>query len=421
MSPNNRAIAYDFHGDTPFTVPFAQIKPKDIHIYLDLDTKVGKKTCGQNCSHCWFVNYEKAYNKVFAMEEGLRIKETLEREGYKVFARYTDSFAYKGDFMRLFGPAHNRSFHQEAEHKPTDTMHKGDAWTSGRPLLDGNYVELLDLARESGYGTISITFHGLLDENLKLLDEKRYPLHGVFSGADTEKVVKRIFDYNARIGEQPPAFRVNIGVTIGKHNHSRESLVRYAHYFNAMGVDTVRFNNFTDHGRRHPELQMNRVEIEQVYRDIKWLHNNVALNFQLAVSEDFGTYGVEVMEFPSTVGWCQAGRQLFTVIPTEEKVVKETADERHEKIGDIVACVNIFEPYLGKLLRKINTTDQSTTYELEFDHQAIDDFSDKRVRGVYKNGCFARELLEEKPAELTQAAIAAISLRDRASAPGVTV
>jgi hypothetical protein len=36
----------------------------------------------------------------------------------------------------------------------------------------------------------------------------------------------------------------------------------------------------------------------------------------LGISEDFGTAGIGVMEFPSTVGWCRASRQLFWIAPT---------------------------------------------------------------------------------------------------------
>ena len=402
MSVANAPIAYDFHGDTPFTVPFQDIKSDDIHIYLDLDTKVGKNTCGQKCTHCWFVNYEKVYNKSFAMEEGPLIKAGLEAEGFHVYPRYVDSFAYDGAFMRLYGPANNREFRQESDHKPTETMEKGDAWTSGRPLLADNYVELLDLARVSGYGTISITYHGVLDENLAVIDDGSYPIKGVFSGANTEEVLRRIGRYHdkrrdrMRGDELPAAFRVNIGVTIGRHNNSRTSLERYAHYFNKLGVDTVRFNNFADHGGRHPELQMSYDEIEQVYRDLKWLHENVEMRFQLGVSEDFGTFGIKAMGFPSHVGWCRAGRQLFAAIPTDEVVLAESDDERREKIGDIVGCVNTFEPHLGILVRKVSTRDQDVTYSLEFDHEAIDEFTAKRLSGVYQDGCFARELSQER-------------------------
>jgi hypothetical protein len=348
------------------------------------------------------VNYEKVYDKSFPLEEGPLIKAGLEAEGYHVYPRYVDSFAYDGRFMRLYGPANNREFRQEADHKPTETMEKGDAWTSGRPLLADNYVELLGLARDCGYGTISITYHGLIDENLEVTDHRNYPIQGVFSGANTETVVRRIAEYNRQHsgtpegGEPADAFRVNIGVTIGRHNQGRESLVRYAHYFNKLGVDTVRFNNFADHGGRHPDLPMSYEEIEQVYRDLKWLHDNVEMNFQLAVSEDFGTFGIKAMGFPSHVGWCRAGRQLFAAIPADTAILAESGGERREKIGDIVGCVNTFEPHLGILVRTISAADRNATYSLEFDHQAINDFTAKRMSGGYKDGCFARELSEEQ-------------------------
>jgi hypothetical protein len=398
MPNGNAPIAYDFHGDTPFTTPFQEIPAEDIHIYLDLDTKVGKDTCGQKCTHCWFVNYEKVYDKSFEMAEGPLIKAGLEAQGYHVYPRYVDSFAYNGEFMRLYGPANNREFRQESDHKPTETMEMGDAWTSGRPLLADNYIELLDIARDSGYGTISITYHGVIDENLTVVDDGSYPIKGVFSGANTEVVLRRINEYNKLqcSGASSHTFRVNIGVTIGRHNMGRRSLSRYAHYFNKLGVDTVRFNNFADHGGRHPDLQMSYEEIEQTYRDLKWLHDHVDLSFQLAVSEDFGTFGIRVMGFPGHVGWCRAGRQLFAAIPTAEMVIEESGGERREQIGDIVGCVNTFEPHLGVLVRKVNMSDQTVSYGAEFDHQAIDDFTAKRLAGAYKDGCFARELSAEK-------------------------
>src|SRR4051794_13298568 len=401
MPVDNAPIAYDFHGDTPFTVPFREIAPEDIHIYLDLDTRVGKDTCGQKCTHCWFVNYEKVYDKSFGMDEGRLIKEGLEELGYHVYPRYVDSFAYDGEFMRIYGPANNREFRQESDHKPTETMEKGDAWTSGRPLLRENYRELLDLARESGYGTISITYHGLIDEHLRVIDDGSSPIKGVFGGADTERVLDRIAEYNqlhgdgATDGGAGKAFRVNIGVTIGRHNNGRASLERYVHYFNKLGVDTVRFNNFADHGGRHPDLPMSPEEIAQTYRDFAWLHENVQMTFQLAVSEDFGTSGIQAMGFPGHVGWCRAGRQLFAAIPSAESVLQESAESRREKIGDIVGCVNTFEPHLGILVRQTAARGQGPSYSVEFDHAAIEAFTAKRLNGTYQDGCFAREISEE--------------------------
>lgn len=407
MKFKNLPIAYDFHGDKPFTVPFASLKPSDIHVYLDLDTKVGKNTCEQNCAHCWFVNYEKVFNKTFGMHEGKAIKDDLDRAGFKVFARYVDSFAHGGEFMKVFGPAHNREFRQEHDHIPTDTMKKGDAWSSGRPLLGANYRELLKVADEAGYGTISITYHGLIDENLEVGDHTQYPIKGTFPGKSLEAVAARITEFNRTEGKE---FRLNIGVTIGRHNSSREMLTRYVHYFNRLGVATVRFNNFTDHGDRHPHLQLSNDEVRQLYKDIKWLHESLELKFQLAVSEDLGSFGIEVMGFPAQVGQCQAGRQLFTVIPCEHKSLTAEGNTLRMKIGDIVGCVNIFEPLLGKLVRTVNE-DGGTSYALEFDVEAIESFTKQRLDGTYKNGCFAKELRLVTPPQLTAVAKAAVAKR----------
>jgi hypothetical protein len=401
MSDQNAPISYDFHGDAPFSMPFKDIKPEDIHIYLDLDTKVGKNTCGQKCTHCWFVNYEKVYDKSFTMEEGPLILAGLQSHGYHVYPRYVDSFAYDGEFMRIYGPANNREFRQESDHTPTATMEKGDAWTSGRPLLADNWSELLDLAAENGYGTISITYHGVIDEDLNVIDHGSYPIKGVFSGADTEEVLRRIAKYNEGVAPED-AFRVNIGVTVGTHNHGRTSLERYARYFNKLGVATVRFNNFTDHGGRHPELRLSREDIEQAYRDFKAIHETVPLTFQLGVSEDFGTFGIKAMGFPGHVGWCRAGRQLFAAIPAQEEVLSEDSAGRREKIGDVVGCVNTFEPHLGIVVRSVAAPQAGAvdagpvvTYSIEFDHAEIEAFTAKRMSGVYKDGCFATELSEE--------------------------
>jgi hypothetical protein len=396
----NLPVAFDYHGNIPLHVPFSEIKSKDIHIYLDLDTKVGTNTCGQSCTHCWFVNYEKVHKKSFNTEEGILIKRHLEEKGFKVFARYVDSFAYQGEFMRQYGPAHNREFRQEEDYHPTKTMLKGDAWTSGRPLLGQNYLELLKLAVESGYGTISITYHGILNDNLSLRPQEDYPIKGVFHGKHFEVVAKRIAEFN--LGQDDNnQLRLNVGITIGTHNYSMKSLLRYVEYFNKLGVATVRFNNFTDHGGRHPSLPLTQKQVEDTYRNFKWIHDHMALNFQLAISEDFGSFGIEVMNFPSHVGQCQAGKQLFTIIPSEEKILRKYDDYKIDKIGDIVGCVNIFEPTFGKLLRATNLSNNEVIYSLEFDHLAIDEFAEKRVKGLYKNGCFAKELKNEIAISLT--------------------
>lgn len=395
---SNSPISFDFHGDSPLTKPFQEFTESDISFYIDLDTIIGKDTCGQACEHCWFVSNEKVKNKSFDVLEGKLITDGLTDIGYNVYPRYTDTFAYNGDFMKLYGPANNREFRQDLDKKETDTMLYGDAWTSGKPLLADNYVELLDIAYESGYRTVSITYHGIIDENLEVIVDKKYPIKGVFSGKNSEKVFERIFKYNE---EKDRNFRINIGITIGTHNNTKESLLRYALYFNKMGVDTVRFNNFTDHGGKHGYLELSIPETEQVYKDIKWLNENIELKFQIGVSEDFGTFGIEVMGFPKEVGLCQAGHQFFTIIPAEEALIDSTDEIMNEKIGDIVGCVNIFEPYFGSLVRTTDKINNTVSYGVDVNAESINEFNEKRTTGVYLNGCYAKELKHELANELS--------------------
>ncbi len=389
----NTPIAYDFHGKHTLATKFEEISPSNMHLYLDFDTNIGKNTCEQACDHCWFSNYEKVSKKSFDFKEGKIITDSLSALGYTVFPRYADSFGYKGEFMKEYGPANSREFREGADHKQTETMLDGDAWTSGKPLLDDNYVELLDLAYKSGYRTISITFHGTIDDDLNIIDHKSYPIKGVFKGENCLKVIKRIYDYNNMDNECK--FRINIGITIGTHNNEQSSIIKYALFFNKLGVNTVRFNNFVNHSNKHEHLELSKDKTIKVYKSVKWLHENIHLNFQLGISEDFGTFGVEVMNFPDEVGICKAGHQLFTVIPSDKKMLESCADVTIEKIGDIVGCVNIFEPHFGSLIKNTNNNSKVSTYSLDFNAKAINDFNEQRLLGKYENGCYVKELRKE--------------------------
>ncbi|MFU9136975.1 hypothetical protein [Erwinia tasmaniensis] len=121
----NMDMSYDYHGDIDFRVPFNTIKNEDIHFYLDVDTFVGKDTCGQNCNHCWFVNYEKVFSKSFGIQEGHNIYRKLSEQRFNIYPRYVDSFAHNGEFMDIYGPAHNREFRSGEDKNETDTMMQG--------------------------------------------------------------------------------------------------------------------------------------------------------------------------------------------------------------------------------------------------------------------------------------------------------
>ncbi|QDF28868.1 radical SAM protein [Halarcobacter anaerophilus] len=377
----NQPLSYDYHGDLPLNTSFSEINPHEIDIYLDLDTTVGADTCGQNCQHCWFVNYDVVNNKTFTKDFGLEIYKSLKKQNYNVYPRYTDSFSYHGQFMKIFGKSRNRSFKENENLENTKTMEKGEAWTSGRPLLSDNYESLLDIASEYNYGTIAITFHGVLDKNLNI--QKKYPIKGVFYGSDAIRVINRIKYYNKK---NTSKFRIAIGITIGKHNNSKDSLMRYIEFFNKIGIDSLRFNNFYDHGNNYPNLVLEKKEIERIYDDFSHIHKNIDLKFQLGISQDFGTHNVEVMNYPPNIEHCKAGLQLFAIIPNEEIIETKNGDI----IGTVVGCVNTFEPKLGYLYRC--EENNKYNYKIDFDKLAINKLQEKRVNKTFVNGCFSKEL-----------------------------
>lgn len=408
-APGNEPISFDEHGALPFSMPFDEIAPSQISLYLQLDTRVGKRTCRQACAHCFYINQPEAANRSIDLPEGRRIMDDLTALGYRVFPMIADSLASNGEFLRLFGNTHNRDFRQEFDCRETKTMEAGDLWTSGAPLLDENWMDYLAEAVRNGFGNVTITFHGVFDEHLRLWPEHAYPIKGVFSGARCAQVIERIHAFNdaLRAGRIPLAspmpardpaprpLRINLGVTIGKHNHTLAHLLRYAEYFNQSGVSVVRFNAFHAHGGRLPELVLTKSEVAAWYRDLKWLHDNIALNFQLGVDEDFGTSGIGVMGFPAHVGWCRAGRQLFAIVPDEPEDIERNPNFVREKVGSIAACVDAFKPICGRLIRETTPHAPRPRYYPEFFRDVIEALTRKRMNGTYADGCFAGEMLAE--------------------------
>ncbi len=64
-----------------------------------------------------------------------------------------------GNLWISTGLHYNREFRSGENKEETETMIKGDAWTSGKPhYCKKTYTDLLDKAVRNGYGTVSITF-----------------------------------------------------------------------------------------------------------------------------------------------------------------------------------------------------------------------------------------------------------------------
>lgn len=388
----NLPLAYDYHGTQPIDFPFNQLSPQDIDIYMDVDTYIGNETCGQNCKNCWFVNIDKVKRKRFDIPEGQKIVSDLRQAGFNIFPRYTDTFAYGGEFMLAYGTSVARVYAEKETRQPTLTMKKGEAWTSGKPLLGQNAEQLLDIARDHNYGTISMSFHGVVDSTGAILPEADYPIKGVFHASRYHEVVKIIKDYNEKNKDEYfQGFRINVGLTLGTHNSSTEQLINYLDYFNKLDVSTVRFNRFFDHGKRHPMLELQENEIIVIYDKIKQLHETVPLSFQINMSGDLGTSGVDVLEFPENVNLCKGGRQLFAMIPCEKEILPGSGTNRQlHKVGELTACVNLFEPTLGCVVREVK--DSTTRYFVNWDYSEIEKLLAFRKGPLCENGCFSRDL-----------------------------
>src|SRR6185369_2950436 len=171
-------------------------------------------------------NQPAAADRMVDLEDGRRIMDSLRRHGFRVFPMIADSLAQDGQFLRLFGNTHNRDYRQELECVPTKTMARGDCWTSGAPLMDDNWRDILTECIVTGFGSVTITFHGVLDEHLALRPHDTYPIKGVFPGFKCEEVIRRIRQFNADMlrgdiealdgvpKELVQPLAVNIGLTI---------------------------------------------------------------------------------------------------------------------------------------------------------------------------------------------------------------
>ena len=404
----NPPILFDDHGDRPLTDDFADISPREITMYMEVDTRVGKKTCRQQCEHCFYIREEEARKRVISLPEARAVMRMLQAKGHPTYVMVADNFADNGEFLRIFGDKKSapqcHSTREGSERDLPEMMESGEAWTSGAPLLDDNYEELLCTALDNGFGSIAFTFHGLVRDDLTLEPHERYPIRGTFPGADAERVVARVHAFNQGLdaglienpnadGIGPQRVAINMTVTVGRHNHGRDSLLRYIRYAEKLNVTILRMNRFKSHSGkgRLPDLDMSSDDIAAFYEDIKWLHEHVPMTIKLGLSEDFGTSGIEVMGFPEHTGWCRAGHQFFGIIGDTESVLSE--DERYQRvrIGRVAGCVEIYKPYVGQVIRIVDKVTQERTYDVEFYPSVIRRLQEMRLAGTIVDGCWAPE------------------------------
>lgn len=275
-----KPIIYDDHTD-----------PSKIELYYYLDTRLGKKTCKALCEFCW-LKRDHLSSHVEEPEDAIRRIRGLSKNGYTVAPMVSDSFAENGKYLKT-----------ELFYKNDEWYFENGAWTSGRPLLQDNYEELLDLCISNEIDTIIMTSHGT--------ENKEKDFKGLTQPSVVIKAIENIRDFERSRNYR---FKIILTFTLSKENMSEEIVKSYFAHCEKLNVDIIRINRFADVQDKYPELRMTKEDTIQAYKTMKKVYDENPGPIQLSVSEDFGSWGVEVMGFPEGVGNCVAGERLFGVV-----------------------------------------------------------------------------------------------------------
>lgn len=279
--PDKKPIIFDDHTDL-----------SKIELQYFIDARIGKSTCMAKCEHCW-LQRPHLRDHVQDLDEAIDMIGKLRDQGYAVVPIVSDSFSQNGKYLRSGVFKNNDEWY----------LGGGAAWSSGRPLIGDNHEEMLELCVESDIHTIIMTSHGT--------EDRERPFRGLTQPSIVRKAVERIQAFSkARSWE----FRIILTFTISRENRAPEQIRRYLDYCEEMGVQVARFNRFADIQNRYPHLRMSKEEVIETYRVLKEVYEAHPGEVQMSVSEDFGSWGVEVMSWPPQVGHCVAGENLFGVV-----------------------------------------------------------------------------------------------------------
>ena len=288
-------ILYDYHSR------------ERIELYYFVDTTVKKETCMARCAHCYLETNDAVRNFKQDLVKATTVVGNLRAQGYKVSPLVSDSFSYGGEYLRspLFqNPTVTAEQNQcQPGGTPRDKFHVNRLWTSGMPLVKGDYVELLKLAAKLEPVTITLTSHEIEDQTS--------PFRGIVQPSIVRKAVQNIQRYNREYGQQ---IKVGLEFTIGKWNCTRDHVRSYVDYCENLGVDIIRMNSFTDIDGGLSQLRMDANDTVAVYKISKKIGSSLEGRLKMSVGEQFGLAGIEEMGFPETVGDCPAGETFFSVV-----------------------------------------------------------------------------------------------------------
>ncbi|MGL6261549.1 hypothetical protein [Vibrio sp. WXL210] len=278
--PSKKPILFDDHISTDET-----------EVQYILDTRVGKKTCMAMCEFC-FLNRPGMENYSEPPEVAAANIQALREQGYKVVPLVTDTFAEDGKYLdSVLFDGDNGWYMGSA------------AWSSGRPLLKDNHPDLLKKCVSNGIDTIVMTSHGTEQHERKF--------RGLTQPRIVEQAIRNIRQFETA---NQAKFRIVLTFTISQDNKHFDKLKGYFDYAAKLEVDVIRFNQFADVQRRYPKQRLQRQDIEAIYQNLHQIYQQHPSDVQLSLSEDFGKWGIEVMDFPQGVGQCVAGERLFAIV-----------------------------------------------------------------------------------------------------------
>ncbi len=275
-----------------------------VELYYLIDSRLGRNTCKAACEFCWL---KRPHLSEFKQDVDVarRMIGLLRGQGYKVSPMVSDTFAENGLYLKAgFFKNERDPWNGGSGNNGFYGGHLGNAaWSSGRPLLDDNGSDYLQLCVENNIRSIVMTSHGT--------EDREREFRGLTQPSVVREAIRRIQAFSEETGW---AFQIMLTFTLNRTNNSADQLHRYLDYCANLGVKVARFNRFADIQGTYPELRMSKDDVVRTYQTLKEVHHASTGEVQMSVSEDFGSWGGDVMGFPQGVGHCVAGERLFGVV-----------------------------------------------------------------------------------------------------------
>jgi len=256
----------------------------------------GATTCRSNCEHC-FIPPEGPW--LSPAEAKCRIG-ILRTAGYPVVPMIPDTFADNGSYLRSGILFRNKLYDQN------EVKDEGVAWTSGIPLLQENWSDLLHLASDNELQILTFTCPSL--------SVGRAAVKGGMSERALAECLQRVQAYNDK---QPPArrFLICLTLTIAKYNCNHEALFDFYTFASEHSADLVRLNRLIDFstGRTFERLVLTAEDTSTFFKVLDKFDVPAKLAIPTLISSDFGASAGTAISGLHLCG-CTGGIQMFAVL-----------------------------------------------------------------------------------------------------------